>query len=221
MEEIHKALDTAAIMIAQDSIISTGVLAGAGGAVSFDVYAGWNLSIARLCDRAWGTFNVELLRQIRKIETSGKDVTQILDSAQLEDHHWRWLDKTLHYRGDNYKWFFLFAENYPQAACLIYHPKKSVVGAGDIFYVEYIAAAPWNRDNVLAERIFKGVGPKLLDSVITYTKDKLNLRPGFSLHSLPKAVSFYEKIGMTCFDQYDKDGLKFFEWAEPAIDAGK
>ena len=215
IEEIRRALDAASPEISPSGIISKGTLAGCDKEVDYTIHFGWDLLIANLCDRAWGAFNVTLLRYIRKLELDGVDIAPILDSAQLEDDHWRWLDKTLYFQGDRYKWFFLIAENYPQAACLIYHPKASVIGAGDIFYVEYIAAAPWNRNNVLAERVFKGVGPKLLDTVISYAKTELKLQSGFSLHSLPKAVKFYEKIGMTAFPRYDKEELKFFEWVSP------
>lgn len=219
IEDIRRALDAAPPTISPSGIISKGTLAGLAGAVDYSIHLGWDLLIANLCDRTWGAFNVTLLRHIRKLEAQGEDIVPILESAQLEDNHWRWLDKTIHYRGDCYKWFFLIAENYPQAACLVYHPKASVLGTGDIFYVEYIAAAPWNRENVFAERVFKGVGPKLLERVISHAKDDLKLQPGFSLHSLPKAVPFYEKIGMKAFPIYDKDGLKFFEWVAPESQA--
>ena len=214
LEEIRQALDAASPVISTDGIIATGKLAGKSSQVDYSIHAGWDLQIARLCDRTWGAFNVSLLRHIRSLEVKGDDIGPLLESAQLEDYHWRWLDKSLAYRGDSYRWFFLVAEDYPQAACLIHHPKASVAAAGDIFYVEYIATAPWNRENVLAERIFKGVGPKLLDRVISYAQGELNLRPGFSLHSLPKAEQFYEKLGMKSFQEYDKEGMKFFEWID-------
>lgn len=215
IEDIRRALDAAPPNISSAGIISQGRLAGQAGEVDYTIHLGWDLLLANLCDRSWGGFNVSLLRHIRKLEAKGIDIAPILESAQLEDYHWRWLDKSLCYRGDAYKWFFLVAENYPQAACLIYHPKASVTGAGDIFYVEYIATAPWNRENALSARIFKGVAPKLLDCVISYAQNDLKLRHGFSLHSLPKAEHFYEKIGMKAFQDYDKDGLKFFEWIAP------
>lgn len=215
IEDIRRALDAASSSIITAGIISTGKLVGKAGEVDYTIYAGWDLLFANLCDRSWGAFNVSLMRHIQSLDAEGVDIDPILEAAQLEDYHWRWLDKSLHYRGNCYQWFFLVAEGYPQAACLIYHPKSSVVGAGDIFYVEYIAAAPWNRENVLADRIFKGVGPKLLDRVISYAQDVLKLRPGFSLHSLPKAEQFYERLGMKAFQAYDKGGLKFFEWIAP------
>ncbi|MBB3213909.1 hypothetical protein FHW67_003215 [Herbaspirillum sp. Sphag1AN] len=215
MEDIRRALDTVSLANIAAGKISSGKLVGKAGEVDYAIYAGWDLLFANLCDRSWGAFNVTLLRYIQSLEAQGVDVDPILEVAQLEDYHWRWLDKSLHYKGNCYQWFFLLAEGYPQAACLIYHPKASVVGAGDIFYIEYIAAAPWNRENVFADRIFKGVGPKLLDCVVSYAQEDLQLQPGFSLHSLPKAEQFYERIGMKAFQAYDKPGLKFFEWVAP------
>lgn len=210
------SLDAAPADISSHNVISKGTLKGSSGDVEYSIHLGWDLVIANLCDRTWGAFNVALMRHIRELEASGTDIAPILAAAQMEDHHWRWLNKTFAFRDDCYKWFFLVAENYPQAACLVNHPKNSVSGAGDIFYVEYIAAAPWNRENIMAERVFKGVGPKLLDRIIKYAKEDLKLSPGFSLHSLPQAVPFYqEKLGMTAFPHYDKDGLTFFEWVAP------
>lgn len=215
IEEIRHALDAEPSRISPGGIISKGTLIGSAGEVDYTIHLGWDLCVANLCDRTWGAFNVALLRHIRELEVEGVNIAPILESASLEDNHWRWLDKSLYYRGDCYKWFFLIAEDYPQAACLIYHPKSSVVDEGDIFYIEYLATAPWNRKNILAQRVFKGVGQKLLERVIAYAKDDLKLRAGFSLHSLPKAVPFYEKIGMKAFPLYDKEGLKFFEWVDP------
>ena len=215
IEDIRRALDTALPSASTAGIISSGKLTGGSGEVDYTIHAGWDLLFANLCDRSWGAFNVSLMRRIQSLEAEGVDIEPILASAQLEDYHWRWLNKSLAYKGNCYQWFFLVAENYPQAACLIYHPKLSVVGAGDIFYIEYIAAAPWNRENILADRVFKGVGPKLLNRVISYAQDNLELRPGFSLHSLPKAEQFYQRLGMKAFQDHDKDGMKFFEWIAP------
>ena len=214
LDDIRNALNAAPASISKAGVIASGKLKVSTGEVEYNIHLGWDLIIANLCDRTWGVFNMTLMRHIRKLELSGVDVTQILEDAQLDDSHWRWLDKSLHYRGDCFKWFFLVAEDYPQAACLIFHPKSSVVGAGNIFYIEYIAAAPWNRENAMQDRVFKGVGPLLLDTVIAHAKDKLGLNPGFSLHSLPKATKFYNKIGMTPFPAHDKDGLEFFEWVQ-------
>lgn len=218
IDEIRQALDNLPAEIGISGKIACDTLANNASNVPCAIYLGWNLQIARLCDRTWGAFNNTLLRHIRKLELDGTDIAPILAAAQLEDHHWKWLDKSLHYKGDAYTWFFLIAEKYPQAACMIHHPKASVTGQGNVFYIEYIAVAPWNRVNVLSDRVFKGVGPKLLSYVANYAQDVLKLKPGFSLHSLPKAADFYEtKLKMTPFPKYDKDGLKFFEWIQEKV----
>ncbi len=220
LDDVKRALDAIPPKISEKGIISKGMLQGRGSSVEYTIHLGWDLIIAHLCDRSWSTFNFTLLRHIKKLEEAGQDVTPILEAAQLEDEHWRWLDKSFHYRGEGYKWFFLVAENYPQAACLVYQPKNSVAGAGKIFYIEYIATAPWNRTNAIAERVFSGVGSKLLTQVINYARNDLKLSPGFSLHSLPQAEKFYEKIGMTPFPQHDKQGLRFYEWVDPTYATG-
>ncbi|PZQ76820.1 MAG: N-acetyltransferase [Variovorax paradoxus] len=218
IDEIRQALDKLPADISLGGKIASDLLANSAGEVPCDIHLGWDLQISRLCDRTWGAFNNTLMRHIRKLEVSGTDIAPILAAAQLEDHHWKWLDKALHYKGDAYKWFFLVAEKYPQAACMIYHPRASVASEGNVFYIEYLAVAPWNRENALSERVFKGVGPKLLSYVVNYAQDVLKLKPGFSLHSLPKAADFYEKkLKMTPFPKYDKDGMKFFEWIAPKI----
>jgi hypothetical protein len=42
----------------------------------------------------------------------------------------------------------------------------------------------------------------------------LGLRYGFSLHALPKAEGFYEKIGMTSFETFTKDCMKYYEMSD-------
>lgn len=212
LEDIKRALNAITPSISPAGIISEGSLNGASGPVNYSIHLGWDLLLANLCDNTWSAFNNTIMRHIRKLEEAGADIGPILDAVQLDDSHWRWLEKSLYYRGESFKWFFLVAEGYPQAACLVYQPKPSVVNAGQIFYVEYLAAAPWNRENPVAARVFKGTGPLLLNCVSEYATSKLGLTLGFSLHSIPKAVSFYKKIGMTAFPAHDKGELRFFEW---------
>jgi hypothetical protein len=121
----------------------------------------------------------------------------------------------LAYQGDEYRWFFMIAEGYPQAACLTYHPKPSAIDGKGIFYIEYVAVAPWNRENPMCKRSFKGVGKVMVNEINTYANAHLGLRPGFSLHALPKAIGFYESIGMERFPAFDKNGLPYFEMPAP------
>ncbi|WP_157725042.1 N-acetyltransferase [Vogesella sp. LIG4] len=192
-------------------VIATDCIASCeGGDVTCTVHYGLDPVKARACDRTWTRFNDELLAFVMG-NFEGDERKEVFGTLSLEDAHWEWLAKAAHYRGDEYKWFFLMANGEPQAACMIYHPKASVFGSGDIFYIEYVATAPWNRPNPYKPRVLKGAVPLLLRHVIQYAHAVLNLRYGFSLHALPKACSFYERIGMTPHPKFDKDPLAFYE----------
>lgn len=203
---------------ANDDIIAKGAIKNsANNAVEYSVHCGWDIIKALACDKEWGRFNVSLLSHIEKEYTTEADRNDILSQCSLEDHHWDWFKKAAIHKSDEYLWFFLYSENRPQAACLVFHPKKSVLSTGNIFYVEYIATAPWNRRNVMQDRIFTGVGARILKHAVEHCRNTLNLIPGFSLHALPGAMDFYEKIGMLREESMDKDRLAYYEMPEAAF----
>ena len=107
--------------------------------------------------------------------------------------------------------FFIFSNDKPQGACLIYHPKDSIIDSENIFYIEFVAVAPWNRDNPMVERKFKGIGSAIIVCVLDFAIKTLGLKPGFSLHSLPQAIGYYKKIGMENYPERDKPNLAYFE----------
>ena len=214
-EDIKAWLDAGGVPPTSSEVIARGILqAENGDGRAFALHFGWDLSIANSCDDTWGSFNVRLLRHIFNLKLSESELASVLADVQLDDGHWKWLQKSLVYRGDQYKWFFILAEGYPQAACLIFHPRPSAIDNAPIFYVEYVAVAPWNRVNPLAPRAFKGLGSQIIRAASDYAIGVLGLRPGYSLHALPKAVAFYEAVGMLRFPDNDKDGLPFFELPE-------
>ena len=177
-----------------------------------EISHGWDLGSASQCDKLWGNFSYQILEFIRDADKSRQN--ELLSECHLEDVHWEWLAKHKHYYSEQYDWFFLIADNKPQAACLVYHPKKSAKTDDDIFYIEFLAVAPWNRPNPIKEQEFKGLGSLLLKSIIAYAEQSLNIKKGFSLHSLPKAEGFYLKIGMLRVNTLDKDDLAYFEMLE-------
>ncbi|MEA9786462.1 hypothetical protein VDF90_04190 [Xanthomonas campestris pv. raphani] len=178
---------------------------------AYGIHEGWNIQLANACDDLWGDFNVQLLEYLATHSKAGANMTQIMEDVQLDDAHWRWLAKSVQYMTDEYRWFFLMAEGVPQGACLIYFPKDSAIDGQSIFYIEYIATAPWNRHNPIAEKRFRGVGTILVDFAKDYGVHQLDLRLGYCLHALPKAVPFYESLGMIAFPDRDKDDLPYFE----------
>ncbi len=183
------------------------------------IYHGWNIASSLECDEKWGRSNLELFEYIREQDFDDNKLTEVFDSIQTEDFHWNWFNKSVGTTGDEYEWFYLYAEGEPQAACLIYHPKGSVLEDSNIFYVEFLAVAPWNRSCLVREREFLGVGSVLLRAALKFSVSKLGLSPGFSLHSLPQASEYYTKLKMVNVAEKDKDSLLYFEL--PGFEANK
>lgn len=212
LEDIKAFLDCKTPPFDNGVVVKVGEIRRNDGVqVPFEIQVGWDLSKAHWCDKNWGVFNLQLLKFIKEASYSEEERAEVLDSIQVDDSHWEWLKKALAYRTSEYVWLFLMADGVPQGACLIYHPKKSELQAGDIFYIEYIASAPWNRNNPMAQRRFGGIGSLLIKAAMEYATSALKLRHGFSLHALPRAVPFYERIGMKPFAALDKETLKYFE----------
>lgn len=181
---------------------------------AYQLYNGLDPIRANLCDTLWGAFNLKLIEFIKSQGYSKDEFEDIANSVQLDDYKWDWLAKIYFHKGDEYEWFFLDIDNKPQASCLIYHPKKSAIDSGDIFYIEYVAVAPWNRNNPMEAKLFKGAGSEIIKCAIQYATKTLGLRYGFSLHALPKAEGFYEKIGMLNFVALTKDTMKYYEMSD-------
>lgn len=197
---------------AERDTITTGQLTSSDGSqVPYRILLGWNLALANRCDDTWGTFNMSLMRYIKAQGYTPKQLDAVLAGIQIDDDHWRWLEKSLAGKDAAYKWFFLAAEGEPQAACLVYHPKPSAVDGQGIFYIEFLAVAPWNRHNPMSEQAFKGVGTAVIRAACVYAIEVLHLRPGFCLHAIPRAVGFYQSIGMTQYPAHDKGVMPYFE----------
>ena len=54
-------------------------------------------------------------------------------------------------------------------------------------------------------------GDSVIRFAVNFGRETLKLKYGFSLHALPKAIEFYERIGMVRHAPLDKDGLPYFE----------
>lgn len=213
LDEVRQMLDVSPLCINSKNSIKSGKLSTTDGrSINFDIYVEWNLKIARMCETHWGDFNIRLLEFIRQAIDNGADRNTLLSQTQFGDAHWEWLKKALAFQDERYRWFTIFAEDVPQAVCVIFQPKASVISPdSNIFYIEYLATAPWNRNNLMGPKKLGGMGTLIIETACEYAINQLGLRPGFSLHSLPGAIDFYRKIGMSQFPQHDKDSLVFFE----------
>ncbi|MDR9836407.1 hypothetical protein [Herbaspirillum huttiense] len=158
-----------------------------------------------------GVFN-EMLSEHPQAKQDQKLFSDLVAKYSLGDWGWNWLDKAIHLNHDEYVWIFLVAEEKVQAASIIYHPKTSRFDGEKIFYIDYLATANWNRPRPNFSKQFSTLGTKLIAFSIDYAMNTLGYRPGFSLHSLPDAESFYSKLGMTAFEKdREKENLMYFE----------
>jgi hypothetical protein len=181
-------------------------------AFRYKIIHGWDLKSSLECDILWKQGWLTLLTQIQAVEPDETKQNMLLASISTEDVHWRWFDKAITHRTDEYEWFHLHADGKPQAACLIYHPEASALEAGDIFYVKFVAVAPWNRPCDFRPREFQGLGKIILRAAQRFAVKELKLRPGFCLHSLPKAEIAYEKLKMVKVKgKEDAESLSYFE----------
>lgn len=178
--------------------------------VNYRIDIGWDIAAANACDLSWRAYRIKLAEFLDSNYNSS-EITDVLRSIPTEDLHWCWERKSKAFYSDEYSWFFFHTDNEVEAVCLTYHPKSSELTGDNIFYIEYIAIAPWNRDDPLAPKKYKGIGSLLIKEVLKYFKNNQSYDFGFSLHSLPQAVGFYEYIGMQHISNADKDSLLYFE----------
>ena len=180
--------------------------------IPYKIIRGWSLQSSCECDAFWKQGWLTILNQIQKAEPNEIKQEEMLATISTEDFHWNWFQKAIDSSTDEYEWFHLYADNKPQAACLIYHPEASALEPGDIFYVKFVSVAPWNRKCVIRPREFCGLGEIILRAVQRFAVKHLKLRPGFCLHSLPKAESFYAQIQMVKVEgKEDAQSLPYFE----------
>jgi hypothetical protein len=166
-------------------------------------------------DREWTQFNANLLGKLFESVEAGADLESLLSEVNIEDKHWEWVRKGLAFDSKEYEWCYAQSDNQIEGICVIYHPQASRVDAKEIFYVDYVAVAPWNRKNPFYAQKFKGIGSILIRESLRFSVEKLRYRPGFCLHSLPQAITYYEKIGMQNFGKDStKQNLIYFEMSE-------
>ncbi len=191
--------------------ISDGLLSKADSStVPYQIINGLDSKLSQRSDITWGTFNLENLKHIQK-NIPTEDQEKVLISLQPEDSHWNWFNKSVHYNTTEYEWFYLIADNDIQCICLVFQPKESVLNNGKIYYIEYLAVAPWNRTTLIANRKYLGVAGTLIQTITEFLYETKGLNAAYSLHSLPQATDYYKHLGMVHCPTKDKGSLKFFE----------
>ncbi|WP_417355016.1 hypothetical protein [Gallaecimonas pentaromativorans] len=195
-----------------------------GKHVPYQIHEGLQPTFVLQLHKQWESEKIRVLSQlVADVPTAVTDnniFIQQLTIYGVTDFHWSWLNKSMVCNTDDYHWFFLSAEGRVQAACVIYHPKKSRWDGEKIFYIDYVASAYWNRDRPNYKKQFGGVSRILIAHATRFATEKLGYRLGFCLHSLPTAEDYYRHLGLIDYDvDAEKENLRYFE-APPNI-AGK
>ena len=186
--------------------------------VNLIITNGWNPHFSIKLTEEWTRFKMQVMKAIDELKLSDDERIKLVREKNLEDTHWDWFNKSRKYQGKEYEWFYIFIDKKPIGCGFLHQPQNSVFDEKKIFYIEYIAIAPWNRDLEIGNQTYikkySGLGPKLIKVMAEFAIDKLELDFGFSLHSLPQSYSFYDKIGMVSNSKEDKDTLKYYEMKE-------
>lgn len=139
-----------------------------------------------------------------------------------EQHgHWDWRNKTTNCSGQlSYQSFAIECAGMTQGLMIVNTIKRCRISSQvnkHLVYVEYVEAAPWNRNSSPTRPQFKGVGTVLIAAAIQLSIDEGN-QGRIGLHSLPQADTFYgNRCGMTDLGpdaSYPKFPLRYFEMTE-------
>jgi hypothetical protein len=110
------------------------------------------------------------------------------------DCHWRW--PTMIQFGSTFK--DALAVRTPdgdiQGAAIYNTSGRSYLGGEGAVYVEYLAAAPWNRGRLAVNPVYCGVGKNLMFQMVCQSYN-LGLAGRVTLQSLPSAVGYYTNLG--------------------------
>lgn len=195
-----------------------------GQQVPYQIHQGLVPTYVLQLQEQWETEKTKIFRQLlTDVPAAAADsdiLCEQLPIYGLSDFGWRWLDKAMVLNTDEYHWFFLSALGRIQATCVIYHPKESRMDGEQIFYIDYVASAYWNRDRPNYIKQFGSVSRILIAHAACFAINTLGYRPGFCLHSLPTAEGYYRFLGMIEYDvDVQKENLRYYE-APPEV-AGK
>jgi hypothetical protein len=140
---------------------------------------------------------------------------QAQSSVGSPDGHWDWRDKMEEAAKEAHASFFVRHENSVEAImeCRLLHFAREPSQANQpAVYVNHVAVAPWNRNEIKNPRNIAKLGDLMIATAIS-----LSLDEGFSgrtgLHSLPQAEGFYLNCGMSDLGLDNHyGGLRYFEF---------
>ena len=132
-----------------------------------------------------------------------------------ESSHWDWRAKLRSIgRSRRRSSFVVECDNMTQGLMIVDVSRKARLepdcGRG-LVYVDYVEVAPWNRREWQPKRVFHSIGSAFLGVAIDWSF-QLGFEGRIGLHSLPKAESFYRKVGMSDLgSDSNYEDLRYFE----------
>jgi Acetyltransferase (GNAT) domain len=129
--------------------------------------------------------------------------------------HWDWAQKTARVQGLlAFRGFSIVAQGETQGLAQVDLTKASREpnqAGKPLVYLDYLEVAPWNRPELRVASGLRGVGSALVTATVALS-DEEGFKGRLGLHSLPRAETFYRKIGMTDLGQDSAyQNLRYFE----------
>lgn len=155
-------------------------------------------------------------RHLDHHEQLWKPVTTTLNEQQ---GHWDWQKKWTHFSTQlSFQSFAIECSGETQGLMIVNTIMRCQLprqANKHLVYVEYLEAAPWNRQSVTSTPRYKLVGTVMIAAAIQLSIDEGN-QGRIGLHSLPQADTFYRnQCGMTDLDRdASKQNLVYFEMTE-------
>ena len=145
---------------------------------------------------------------------------ETIKSVNAQDAHWKWREKTQdRNKRLDFDSFAVECSGVTQGLMFtrnIAFAKESSQYNQFLIYIDLVSSAPWNRIGFSDKPKYKGVGPLLLATAISFSVDQ-DFKGRVGLHSLPQSESWYRDIcGMTDLgpDQDYQGELCYFEMTE-------
>lgn len=160
----------------------------------------------------------ESQKEILTIKESCSDRNEFIKKIgekNIYDYFWDWEEIIRKPDGYSLETFYLTAncnDKNVQGILHAYFPEPSKIAAGcNIVYIDRLAVAPWNRQILGEQKLFKGVGSRLVIAICDYSKQN-GLEGCLGLHALPAAEPFYRNFKMVDFGiDTTHEGLRYFE----------
>jgi hypothetical protein len=109
----------------------------------------------------------------------------------LEHVHWDWRNKAESVEAGRHMLLGVECDGAVQGLMAVLRlPRRARLGTGQVVYVDFVEAAPWNLRGSAAQPRFLGVGTVLIAEAVRLSLD-MGLGGQVGLHSLPQAEEFY------------------------------